>query len=291
MVSGFTNTIWLVLIARIIPDNKLSNFLSIRASICGILEITGAYLSGIILSFGTFPNNYGVLFIIAFTILVVSYGFFSFTVEPRNVTKKPIQMDSRDYFKKLKQILKRDKNFLVYLLSTAFVGGFGKMSLMFQVIYAKEKLAISTREVALVSTVLFITQTCGYIMWGIVVKRKGLKIAGTLSGIMFIPAILLTLWMPNMAVLLIAVMFMSFAQSYRNSNENKLVINLAPDEGSLPSYIGLRNSLLGPFFSLNSLLAGFLLDISSFTVLTVISLVFMISGMLLFAVKLKVPEV
>jgi Na+/melibiose symporter-like transporter len=207
------------------------------------------------------------------------------------VAKEPIKQNNRDYFKSLMSILRKDKNFVIYLTSTAFVGGLGKMSLAFQIIYAKDKLSITTADAVTLSVLLLVTQTIGYALWGIVVSKKGLKLAGTLSGLLFIPAIILTLWMPNTWVLYAAVTFMSLAQSYRNSNENKLVINLAPDHEVLPSYIGLRNTMMGPFFSFNSLLGGLILSIWNFTVLSVASLIFMTAGMLLFALKLKVPEV
>lgn len=59
----------------------------------------------------------------------------------------------------------------------------------------------------------------------------------------------------------------------------------------LPSYIGLRETILGPFFSLSSLIGGLILDVSSFKVLTIISLLLMTAGELVFAVKLRVPEI
>lgn len=290
LITGVNDNSWLVLLARIIPDDKMAGFLLIRSSICGILDVVGASMSGIILSYGKFPDNYGYLFIVAFIILMTSLIAFNFTEEPKNVTVKAIKMDNQSYMKSLRQILLKDKNFITYLLSTGLIGGFGMMSLIFQVIYAKEKLEISPQQVAALSTVMFITQTCGYILWGFMVKRKGLKFTGTVSAALFIPAILLTLWMHDFGVLILAVAFMSLAQSYRNACENKILINLAPEQGILPTYIGLRNTLMAPFFALNSMFAGLLLDASNFMVLSVISLAFMATGVLLFAFKLKIPE-
>lgn len=290
LLSGLNSNVWLVYTARIIPSEKLSTFLSLRSSICGILEITGASVTGIVLSWMDYPNNYGLLFVLASGVLFISLIAYSRIIEPVNVQKKPVQMDNQHFFKRLKDILKSDGNFRIYLSSTALVAGLGKMSLAFQVVYAKEELSVTTGDVALMSTILFITQTIGYALWGVVVKKKGLKFAGTASGIMFIPAILLTLWMPNRLILYVAVTLMSLAQSYRNSNENKLIINLAPNEELLPSYIGLRNTIMGPFFAFNTLIAGLILDISSFMVLTVISFILMVLGLYLFAFRLKVPE-
>lgn len=290
LFSGLANNVWLVFVARIIPPNNLSGFFSWRASICGMFEIAGAYLSGIILSVCSFPNNYGILFVTSFSLMMISMIFYKKQIEPVNIVKKTIEMDNKSYFRKLRSILLKDRNFMVYLFSTACIA-LGKMSLAFQVIYAKDKLSINVQDVAFVSTVLFITQTIGYALWGIVVKKWGLKLAGTLSGILFIPAIVLTWWMPNVSVLYIAVSIFSFAQSYRNSNENKLVINLAPNEELLPSYIGLRNTLMGPFFSMSSLIGGVILDISNFTVLSIVSFFLIFIGMILFALRLDVPEV
>lgn len=290
LLSGFNGSVWLVLSARIIPPSKFSNFLSLRASICGILEVFGAYISGIILASYESPYNYGYLFIIAFFIMMISLFIFNKYKEPQHVNKNIYHMDNKTYFKKLGALLKRDYNFQMYLLSTALIA-LGKMSLSFQVIYAKDKLEVTASQVAMMSTVLFITQTLGYMIWGVLVNQKGLKLAGTLSGIFFIPAILLTLWMPNVFTAFLSVAFMSFAQSYRNSNENKLVINLAPNEEELPNYIGLRNSILGPFFSLSPLFAGIILQISNFALLSLISLLLMLLGIVVFVFRVKVPEV
>ena len=290
IVSGFNSDVWLVLTSRIVPANRFSDFLSWRSSLCGILEFTGAIISGAILSLSTFPDNYGILFIVMFAISMVSWFLYTKLLEPKNIIKKTAKLDNNTYFKDTIGILKKDKNFSIYLASNALTGGLGKMSLVFQIIYAKDKLAITTQEAVFVSTILLIMQTVGYILWGIVVKRKGIKIAGDISVLLFIPAILLTLWMPNVYILYLAVACMGLAQSYKNSNENKLLIDLSPSEEELPNYIGLRNTLLGPFFSFNSLIAGLILDATNFAFLTILSVVFMTIGILLFIFKLNVRE-
>lgn len=290
IITGFNDNSWLVLLARVIPDDKMASFLLARSSICGVLGVVGASMSGIILSYGKFPDNYGYLFISAFIIITISLVVFNFTAEPKNVAVETVKMDNQSYRESLRQILSKDKNFLIYLLSTGLIGGFGMMSLVFQVIYAKERLAISPQQVAAVQTVIFIIQTCGYILWGFVVKGRGLKFTGIVSASLFIPAILLTLWMRNFGVLILSVVFMSLAQSYRNACENKILINLVPEQRLLPTYIGLRNTLMAPFFALNSMFAGLLLDASNFMVLSVVSLVFMAAGVLLFACRLRIPE-
>lgn len=290
MLSGFNSIIWLNLIARVIPSDRISDFFAWRSSICGVLEICGAVVSGVILSMLGFPDNYGYLFIAVFVIAMVSLFFFNMTMEPKTVAKKASELNTREYLAKLRGILKNDKNYLTYLVSTAMIGGVGKTSLGFQIIFAKDKLAIEPGQVAVTSTLIFITQTIGYILWGMVIRKKGLKFAAVASSALFIPSIILTLWMPDIWVLYAAVTLMSLAQSFRNSNENKLIMSLAPNEESLASYIGLRNGLLGPFFSLNGVIGGFILDMTNFTVLTAMSLLFMIPGVMMWAFRLKVPE-
>ncbi|MEZ0536312.1 MFS transporter [Caldicellulosiruptoraceae bacterium PP1] len=286
LCTAFTSITWFNLILKLVPEKYRSRFFGIRSTCGGIFETLGAYLMGIILKSFGYPLNYAILFLTAFIIMMISLSFVSLLDEPP--LKKPKkQVDNKEYFKNMFMILKEDKNFTRYLLSVALIAGFGKMPFAFQTIFAKDKLGIGTQEVANATTILLLSQTFGYMIWGIVGTKKGFKATLVFSAIIFIPAIILTYFMKSVFIYYISISLFGIAQSARNVNESNLAANLCRDPLKQPSYIGLRNFLMGPFFAFNAMIAGFIIDVFSVQILFIISIISMISGFLILSFWVK----
>ncbi len=126
--AGATAVIWQDYIGRVIPERRWGTFFGFQSGLGSLLGVAGAAVAtrvlasqaitvgGINLLGGyTFPFNIGVLSLICFSCLVVSFVFLVFTVEPRipPQPKQPIW----DSIKQMPDILSRDNMFRTYLLS------------------------------------------------------------------------------------------------------------------------------------------------------------------------------
>lgn len=285
LFTSACSVLWISLITKVIPHDHQARFFGVRYSLCGAAEILGSFAASMIFKFVPYPTNYGIIFVIVFILLMVSYYFMSNVYELPTQVKKIRQTG---YFSRIKEILIEDRNFLMYFISTVAII-LGKAGFSFQVIYAKVKLGISSEQAAFIATGIFISQTAGYIFWSYINTKFNYKKSIEMSSLLFIPAIVAMLLMDNIFMLYVSVALFGFAQSARNSGENNLVIAICPREQDKPAYVGLRNTLLGPFFAFVPLLAGVVADIFNYEIMFMGSIIFVVIGYILmkFFVKLE----
>ena len=277
LASSFTNITWLNFIVKIIPGNYRGRFLGIRSTVAGIFESTGSILMGFIVKSLPYPMNYGILFLAVFALTLVSLGFVALSEEQESVREER-ERSGESYIRKMLRTLKTDRNFTYYLITVALIGGLGKMAFAFQIIFAKEKLGILEQQVSYATFILLVSQTIGYLIWGILGDRYGFKLTLEISAVIFVPSILLTYLMSSLPVFYAGMALFGLAQSARNVNENNLAINLCRSEEKQPLYIGLRNLLMGPVFAFNPLIAGAICDLFGYAVLFIFSTIFMLAG-------------
>lgn len=278
LATAFSGITWLNFIVKIIPEAYRGKFFGVRFSISGIFEATGSILMGVVVKKFSYPNNYGILFLIVFILSMLSLTILSLAKENESV-KKNEDKEEIPYITRISKVLKTDSNFNYYLVTVALIGGLGKMAFAFQTIFAKEKLGINLQEVSYATFILLSSQTLGYLIWGVLGDKYGFKATLQLSAVVFFPAILLTYMMTNLFVFYLSMGLFGLAQSARNVNENNLAVNLCRGEENQPLYIGLRNLLMGPFFALSPVFAGLIYDFFGYNILFIISSVFMAVGL------------
>lgn len=284
--ASFANITWFNLILKLVPERQRSKFFGIRSSIGGLCETFGAFLMGRILKLLHFQYNYGLLFLISFLIMMLSLYIASMMKEiPVRKPKKEI--DNKHYFRNMFLILKEDRNFTYYLLSVLFIGALGKMPFGFQTIFAKNSLSISTQHVAIATTILLFSQTVGYMLWGLIGSKYGFKSTLLISALIFLPAIYFTYLMSSVSIYYLSVALFGVAQSARNVNESNMAAKLCKDPLKQPSYIGLRNFLMGPFFAFNSIIAGGIIDTLGKNILFLISFSCMVLGFFILCCLVK----
>jgi hypothetical protein len=79
-----------------------------------------------------------------------------------------------------------------------------------------------------------------------------------------------------------------FVIIFYNVNMNNLSIDLCKDKANLPTYIGLRCLVTGPFIAFSALFAGFLINGFGYPVMFIISVLFILAGIYVLAAKVKV---
>ncbi|ADQ07384.1 major facilitator superfamily MFS_1 [Caldicellulosiruptor hydrothermalis 108] len=275
--ASFANITWFNLILKLVPERQRSKFFGIRSSIGGLCETFGAFLMGRILRLLHFPYNYGLLFLISFLIMMLSL-YIASMIKEIPIKKPKKEIDNKHYFRSMFLILKEDRNFTYYLLSVLFIGALGKMPFGFQTIFAKNSLSISTQHVAVATTILLFSQTVGYMLWGLIGSKYGFKSTLLISALIFLPAIYFTYLMSSVSIYYLSVALFGVAQSARNVNESNMAAKLCKDPLKQPSYIGLRNFMMGPFFAFNSIIAGGIIDTLGKNILFLISFICMVLG-------------
>ena len=109
---------WFELISKITPVHLRGSLFALRSLGGALLGITGGWIVKQVLDHFSFPLNFSILFLCAFTTMMLSYLFLAILREP-----EPSPIDQvfrrRDFFIKIWQILKEDKNFRFFLIADA----------------------------------------------------------------------------------------------------------------------------------------------------------------------------
>ena len=132
---------WFDLIAKITPVEIRGRLFAYRSTFGALLGIGGGAIVAYILDSFVYPENFALLFALAFFIMMVSY----FCVVGLREEKPQAQITKysiRDYFHKMSEIIKTDHNFRRFLIADALMIG-ALMADAFYTVNALEKFSLS----------------------------------------------------------------------------------------------------------------------------------------------------
>jgi len=252
--AGLTSTAWQDFIARLIPQRSWGIFFGLQAGIGGILGVGGAAIASVVLVSLPFPQSVGVLALICFGFMALSYLFLSLTVEAPIPAAPP--QPFRAFLRGLGPLLRRDVGFRRYLLCRAAIA-FGLVGHSFLTAAALERFNPPAAEVGLFTAALLAAQAIANVGLGALADRWGHKQVLELSTGLGMVALLLAVvaqaswWFVPIFVLVGA------AQAGYQLSGFTLVFAFSPP-AERPTYIGVANTALAPVAALGPLLIGWL---------------------------------
>ena len=253
--AGALNPAWYDMIAKVIPANRRGLWIGVGSGGGAFMGIAGAALAGWFLTHFDFPMKYALCFFTATVFQFLSWTCLSLTREPESETVKE-HKGLREYFKKLPAVLKRDQNYLVFLISRS-VMNLGLMSAGFYIVYGVERFSLSGATVGGLTALLVGVQAILNLTLGAIGDRYGHKIvlaAGALS--MALAALTALVWQAPLALWVIFIL-LGAASSADAVAGFSIIIEFGTPEDR-PTYIGLTNTLLAPARSLSPILGGWL---------------------------------
>ncbi len=278
---------WLDIIGKIILPHRRGTFLGMRFTLGRAFGMAGALGSFFLIKVFPFPYNFALCFAAAFIFLNISLFFFTLTREiAYPVVKKKIELIP--FLKSLPQVLRRDRNFLLYNIAFALIA-FTNLSMAFYAVYGVERFHLPSNYAGIFTMVFMASQGVTGILWGVLGDRKGHKITMVLSAIMSILGSVTALVAPS--AFLFNACFL-FAGGYISgtliSNMNLVLEFCAPEER--PLYIGLSNTFAAPVFIASPLLGGLIVDAFSYEAAFVITGLLTSVGLLVLLFFVKEPR-
>jgi MFS family permease len=158
------------------------------------------------------------------------------------------------YFKRLPAVLRRDRNYVHYLVSQS-IASLGAMASGFFMVYGKENVAGALEQVGILTAILIGTQAVMNLLWGLLADRRGHKIVLTAAAaVMAVTA--LVGWMSSSLPWLWATFaLLSISTSANSVSRMNIILEFCEPEDR-PTYIGLTNTLLAPAQTLAPILGG-----------------------------------
>lgn len=290
LAGGMGTVIYADIFARAIPANRRGRFTGARQIGGFALAILAGYIVKLILDNEAafpFPINYSLIFLLSTVTLAVAFTGFALIKEP----VYPVQRKSESLRVMLRRALglvRINANFRRLLVSRAIMG-VGVALAPFYVVHARQTVAADAGVIGLYLSAQMAGAALSNILWAWLADTRGNKsvIMGTLasSGLASLLAVLLPGIAP-MAYALVFVLLGAMLSGLKLGFSNFILEMAVPDMRA--TCVALQNTLIAPI-TLLPLVAGFLIEGSSFALVFGVQAALMVVGLAV-SVKLLDPR-
>ncbi len=285
--GGIVGPAWQDMLAKVIPLKKRGRFFGWTNFLAGGVSIFAAFLSIYLLKNFPFPKNFAFCFLFAFFATSISYISSILIREPVYPVKNK-KSSFREYFPGLPSLLKKDKNFLSFLIASIFLGC-GAMATSFFAVHAMNKLTLPDSQIGVFTLLLLAGQAISSILWGYLGDKKGYKLVMEAGTLLTILAILLAVF--SSSIYLFYGVFFIFGWAFSASIISSMGVVLEFSTPEMrPTYVALANTIRAPFMSLSPLLGGFLADKISFSFVFILTIFVLLGGILYLTFLVKEPR-
>ena len=282
---------WFDMVTKLIPLKRRGRFFGYRTALASVLEVIGALIAGFLIKILAFPTSFNVLFILTFSVMLISYLSLLFIVEPKyplSNSKKSLKL----FFSRIPKIISSDKNYRNYIVSIFFLRFIGMSNGLFT-ISAIERLQLSSQEadklIAIFTFVLIGSQTLTNILWGHFSDKYGYKLVILMSGIFNGLGVFMAVIADQPLYFYLVFMFTGIAFGGEKVSLMTIIPEFCSPEEK-PIYVSLTNTVSGITIGVVSLLGGFLADVYGFTIVFAISCIMIFIGSIYLYLKVKEPR-
>lgn len=275
---------WFDLVSKITPVQLRGRLFAYRAVFGAALGIAGGWAVSIILESVSYPENFSLLFLIAFLVTMISYTFLIFLKEEQ--PNLPLNTFTyKEFVKKLGVIIRDEKNFRNFIISDSLLM-LAYMSNAFLAVNAMEKFNLSDAYAGYFTVVMMISMVIGSLYFGYLADKKGHKLNLIWTSVFTFIACLAALMSPVVEIYFIC--FAASALTISLSQVSRLtIIAEICKEDDRPTYISLTNMITAPFV-LSGLLGGWLASSFGYASVFIVSASF--AGAAFVWLNLKVTE-
>ncbi len=259
---------WQDMIAKVIPVEKRGRFFGISYFIGNGTGILGALAVPFVLDKFTFPLGYVFSFAVAGALFFFSWVSLSLTREPAVRSSKP-PVSQSDYLRSLPEILRRDRNFRIYLLSQILFSLSG-MATGFLVVYTVTTWKLPDSEAGGFMIALQIGLTLANLFFGFLADRKGHKLNLEICWLLSVMALVLAILAPS-PLWFFPIFFLSGTVSAGIFLSGISIVYEFTDAENRPTYIGLANTIPGIVVSIAPLIGGWLAGAMSYRSMFILS--------------------
>lgn len=287
IAAGLGTPAWYDLIAKAIPANRRGLWAGVSRGLGSLLGIGGAALAGRFLADYGFPHGFAFCYFAASVALVISFIALSLNREPESTVTKP-RVNLLTYLRQLPTVLRRDSNYLRYLIarSVAVLGGMGTGFFM---VYGAERFGVAGQTVGFLTGVLVGSQALGNLLLGAVADRVGHRTVLAFGALTMAAATINVLLAPSLAWLAVTFALVGLSTAAALVSGLNIILEFCAAEDR-PTYIGLTNTLLAPATAVAPLLGGVLVTVAGYGPMFAVTIVLAALGGLLLGFWVREPR-
>jgi len=278
---------WQDMIAKIIPVEQRGRFFGIANFIGNGTGILGALAVPFILEKFTFPLGYVFTFGVAGGMFLLSWVFLSLTREPAVYSSKP-PVSQQDYLRSLPEVLRKDRNFRMYLLAQIIFSLSG-MATGFLVVYSAQTWDLPDAVASGFMVTLQIGLTLAFLFFGFLSDRKGHKLNLEICMVLSVLLLVLAIIAPS-PWWFFPIFFLRGAVNAGTFVSGISIIYEFTEAENRPTYIGLANTIPGIVVSVAPLIGGWLAGAVSYRAMFILSAVIGAASWVLLRFAVREPR-
>jgi len=283
--AGAIAPAWSDMIARCFPVERRAWFFGFTAFVGTGIGIMGAAFSSWTLVAFEFPYNFVYSFVLAAAAVTLSWVSLAFTREP--VKPPPPAATNRAKgasWQKIQVIVRGDHNYRKFLIAR-FLINVGRMGAGFLTVAAIHHWDVSDATVGWFTAALFLGQTLGNLLAGVVADRWGHKVTLTLGQLAALIAFGLAWLAPSPEWYYSIFFFMGLAAGITTVSAVLSCMEFSHRD-HLPTYVGVGNTVSGLGSAIAPIIGGLLAVYSYNALFAVSALVSALAlGLLMFTVR------
>jgi MFS family permease len=259
---------WQDMIAKIIPVEKRGRFYGISNFIGNGTGILGALAVPFLLNKFPFPQGYVFSFAATAALFLLSWVFLTLTREPAVYSSKPA-VSQLNYMRSLPEILRRDRNFRMYLLSQIIFSLSG-MATGFLVVYTVKTWNLPDAQASGFTIALQIGLALANLFFGFLADHKGHKLSLEICMLLSALSLVLAILAPS-PWWFFPIFFLRGAVNAGAFISGISIVYEFTDAENRPTYIGLANTIPGVAGSVAPLIGGWLAGALSYQAMFILS--------------------
>lgn len=287
--GGFTGTPWQSMISKIMPAHRLGAFFGVQSASVNLFGAGGALLAGVILERLEYPVNFALLYAVTGISLVISFFFLAWTFEPKSAPKDVVErLNWRDFGRRLRQILHVNHNFSWFLIARALTS-LSLTVVAFLTIFAIRRFNMSPESVAIMTSVLLLSNTLSSSLIGLIGDRWGHRRVLIAANLLTVLAIAIALAAPDASWFYLVFALTGFVNATQWTSIMSITVQFC-SVAERPFYIGMANTLIAPVTVFAPIIGGWLVDAVSFELTFAI---FALAGLLsicVFVIPMEEPR-
>jgi MFS family permease len=275
---------WFDLVSKITPVQLRGRLFAYRAVLGAAMGIAGGWIVSIILDNISYPENFSLLFLIAFIVTMISYTFLTLLKEDQpNLPLRTFTYS--EFVRKLGTIVRDEKNFRNFIISDSLMM-LALMSNAFLAVNAIEKFNLPDAYAGYFTVIMMISMVIGSLYFGYLADKKGHKLNLIWSSAFTFVACIAALLSPIVELYFICFAASALTISLTQVSRLTIIAEIC-NEDDRPTYISLTNMITAPFV-LSGLLGGWLASSFGYNSVFIVSALF--AAVAFFWLNLKVTE-
>lgn len=244
-VAGSINLpVWFDLLAKVTPVVWRGRLFALRLILGGVLGIGAGMIAKRLLEVIAFPANFGLLFLLAFAAMMVSYGFLTLLREPRGpIHHAPLQIAA--YLRSLPAILLRERNYRHFLVADA-LQYLAVTANAFFTVHALAKFSLHDSAAGTFTAIMMASTIAGTLFFGYLADHRGQRINLCLASLCMALACGLALAARTIGIYYLVFVASALATALTQISRLPIIAEFCAED-QRPTFIALANLISSPF--------------------------------------------